>query len=161
MFGLIKDEIIVCFTPFKKLSYYHNFFNLIFNNVTFQTPWKVKTYISLFVFEMFNKIPFVFSTNTELSQVLLLNYVFLLKLPDDSKALIVNIYSQTFIFYCIMFKVSYASDFSILPYNLITKNSSASFLTSFYKKTNIVDYFKKYGILLLNTFQTFVVASGR
>lgn len=160
MANSIKNEITDIFTPFKKLSYYNNFFNLIYQNVTFPIPWKVKLYFFAFVIDVFYKIPFVFAPKTELSQTLLLNYIFLLKLPADSKPLIVNIYTQTFIFYYLMYRISYASDFSILPYNLIIKNNTNCFLTPFYKKKNIVNYFKKIGFILLNIFQTFILASG-
>lgn len=157
MFNLIKDEVVVSLTPFKKISYYHEFFESIRK---IQTPWKVKIYFFIFVLKVFYKIVLIFSTNTEFSHILLLNYMFLFKLPNDSKAIIFNVYSQTLINYCIMYKFSFDSDFTNLPYNLITKNNLNSFLKPFYKRKNICSYIQKYSFILLNMFQTFVVASS-
>lgn len=157
MFGLIRDEIAVSLTPFKNLSYYHNFFKLISN---VKTPWKVKMYLFIFVLKIINKIILLFSPNSEYSQILLLNYMYLFKLPNDSKAVVVNIYTQTIINYCIMYIFSFNSDFTKLPCDLISKNNLSSFLTPFYNKKNICTYFQKYSFILLNMFQTFVIASG-
>lgn len=162
MFKLVKTEILPEILPYKEFSYLREYFDHIEKIAQNGPTGKVKLFYAIFLMKLLN-ICIIYSVpETEINQILLLNYFHLLHFPSDFIIIIVNILYQINYYYYLMNFRAHGNAFSSLPKMALCNRNRKSFLkTNSIGSKNIFKRVQKYSVRVLNLFQSFVFGAGK
>lgn len=159
-FKSIKVELITALSPIKQISYFGDYFSTLRKNHLFDLQLKMKIYFAILLFELLNTFLIKSKTNSELSKIIWLDYLYFLNMPETSSIIFINIFYQTFVYYYLMYIKAFKSDFSRLPYQILIKENAKVFLSPYFKNQSICVLFQKRAFFWLNVYQTFTHSCG-
>lgn len=155
-----KAELITALSPIKKISYFEDYFSTIKKNHFLGLQLKVKIYFAILLLEQLNTFFIKSKTDSELSKIMRLDYLYFLKMPETSQIIFINIFYQTFVYHYLMYIKAFKSDFSRLPYQILIKENAKVFLSPYFKNQSICVLFRKRAFFWLNAYQSFTHSCG-
>lgn len=157
----IINEILIPIVPFKSMKYIEKYFKTIELISQKKSLLKYRFWLVYFILKQFNFIIIQNISETELKNLLFLNYFSMFKIPNGYIYLSAYIIFQCFYYYRFMHLKAYKKGLTKYSHEILILNNNKLFLKPTFYRKPICQTIVTFGLLVLNAGQVTILITGK